>query len=73
MTRAASASSVGTTKSRAAMVLPSPTSARHCGDVFGREPVEDRPVGLASGEAQHAGAQGAEEDRRPLGRPGARA
>ena len=28
--RARSASSVGTTKSRAAMVLPSPTSARHC-------------------------------------------
>ena len=66
MKRAVSASSVGMTKSRAAMVLPSPTSARHCATSSTPQPVQDRAVGFAPGQAQHARAQRAEQDGRPF-------
>ena len=45
----------------------------HLAHVVGRQPVDDRPVGLAAGEAQHALAQGGDEDRRLLLGPDARA
>src|ERR1019366_10536129 len=36
------------------------------GHVSRREPVEDRAIGLATGQAQHARAQRAEQDRRTV-------
>ena len=46
------------------MVLPVADFGATLRDVVGAEPVEDRAVGLATGEAQHRRAQRAEQDRR---------
>ena len=37
---------------------------RHLGHVVGRQPVDDRAVALAAGQAQHARAQRGDQDRR---------
>ena len=76
--RTASAFSLGHTKMRATISRSSPpaasaTTGATLGTSSGRQPVDDRAVALAPGEAQHALAQGGDEDRRRSARGAPRA
>ena len=69
--RTASVFSLGQTKIRATISRSAPAGglahdAATVGTSVGRQPVDDRAVGLAAGQAQHALAQRGDEDRRRL-------